>query len=114
MIAFVQGPRCTNDARTFLGEQACDFLADAPAGAGDDGDTAVQLAHAASSISVELAYSAAAARARIPSHSGASPPSCGVGRVQRGCASENFRIGPRCRSGPLFGWLSMRIASSSA
>src|SRR6185436_1218443 len=55
MIAFVQGPCCTNDARTFLGKQSRDFLADAPTGAGHDGNTAVQLAHAAFSISVELA-----------------------------------------------------------
>ena len=49
MIAFVQCPRCTNDARAFLGEQSCDLLANSPAGAGNNGDTAVQLAHAASS-----------------------------------------------------------------
>src|SRR4051812_32208639 len=55
MIAFVQGPCCTNDARPLLGKQSCDFLADAPTGAGDDGDTPVQLPHAAFSISVELA-----------------------------------------------------------
>jgi len=59
-------------------------------------------------------YSAASARAPTSSHSGASPPSCGVGRVQCGWDSDNLRIGPRCRSGPLFGRLSIRTASSSA
>ena len=55
MIAFVQRPCRADDARTFLGEQSRDFLADAPTGAGHDGDAAVQLAHAAFSISVVLA-----------------------------------------------------------
>src|SRR4051812_16955511 len=55
MIALVQGPCGTNDARTFLGKQSGNFLADAPTGAGHDGDTAVQLAHAAFSVPVELA-----------------------------------------------------------
>jgi len=53
MIAFVERSCCANDACALLGEQPCDFLADAPTGAGHNGDTAVQLAHAAFSISVE-------------------------------------------------------------
>ena len=47
-------------------------------------------------------------------HSGASPPSIGVGSDQCGWVSDRCRTGPRCRSGPCAGFDSMRSASSSA
>src|SRR5262245_12577044 len=50
MIAFVKGPCSADNARALLGEQSCDLLADAPAGAGYNGDAAIELAHAAFSL----------------------------------------------------------------
>jgi hypothetical protein len=50
---FVRRPCRTNDVRALLGEQSCDFLADTPTGACNNGDAPVQLAHAARSILVE-------------------------------------------------------------
>ena len=50
MIALLHGPGCADDARTFQGEQSRDFLPDATAGASHNSCSAVQLAHAVSSI----------------------------------------------------------------
>ena len=45
MVTFVEGARGAHHARAFGGEQFGDLLANAPAGAGHDRDTAVKLAH---------------------------------------------------------------------